>query len=313
MPSYRAALTLIELLVVISIISILVALLLPAVQSAREAARRMQCVNHIKQLGLACHEYHDAHGHLPAGAYWYTYNLVDREQQYGNILMRLLPYLDRQPLYDAFDFSVPTNWQEFPDGRQIGSTVVSAFVCPSYDGESIFDGLATANYSASQGPSGFYANSDYPCRFTPVWNEYRLSEEWTPENHRFFAGPFHRNEGVEIRFAEITDGLTKTIFFSEVRPECSKHVQSGWAHTLNGQGHSTTLVPLNFDSCHQETEEGCEYYYNWTSELGFKSMHPGGVNIMLGDSSVRFLPNGVDFQLLQYLGAKADGELVKLP
>lgn len=309
----NAALTLIELLVVIAIISILVALLLPAVQSAREAARRLECANNMKQLGLACHEYHDAHGHLPAGAYWYTYKLVDREQQYGNILMRLLPYLDEQALYDAFDFSVPTNWQEFPDGRQIGSQSVPAFICPSYGEDSVYDGLVAADYSASQGPSGFYENPDHTCRFVPIWNEHRLSEEWSEENHRFFAGPFHRNEGIEIRFAEITDGLSKTIFFGEIRPECSHSAQSGWPHTLNGQGHSTTLVPLNWDSCQEEATDGCHYPGNWSTELGFRSVHPGGVNFLLGDGAVRYFPDEIDYQTLQYLGAKADGHPVSIP
>lgn len=304
----RSAFTIVELLVVIAIVALLVALLLPAVNAARESSRRTHCANNLRQIGQACHNYHSANGHLPAGAYWYT----EENKMFGNCLMRLLPFLEEQALYNAFDFSKETDYAKFPDGRVIGSTIVPVFVCPSDDDAVLHEGLAVSNYSASQGPSGFYGNPNAPCKHTAEWNEHRLSDEWSPEHLRFFAGPFHRNNGVEIEFREITDGLSKTIFFGEVRRECSKHVQTGWSQTMNGQGLATTLVPLNFDSCHEDDTDGCKYYYNWVSEFGFKSRHSAGANILFGDTGVRFFANDVDYQLFQYLGAKADSEIVTL-
>ena len=130
----RIAFTLVELLVVIAIVGILVALLLPAVQMARESARQTHCKNNLRQIGLTCHLYHDANGHLPAGAYWYN----DDDVQHGNVLSRLLPFIEEQAVYDAIDFTAHViDWQDYPDGTPIRNTKIDIFACPSVQSASI--------------------------------------------------------------------------------------------------------------------------------------------------------------------------------
>jgi prepilin-type N-terminal cleavage/methylation domain-containing protein len=143
--SGRHGFTLVELLVVIAIIGILVALLLPAIQAAREAARRATCTNNLKQFGLAILMYNDKKNELPAGAHWFDYkappeckscSLTDPDPQCciergGTIHMFILPYMEEQALYDRFDFRIYTDEQLLPNGQPIGSTAVSTFVCPS--------------------------------------------------------------------------------------------------------------------------------------------------------------------------------------
>ena len=136
----RRGFTLVELLVVIAIIGILIALLLPAVQAAREAARRMQCSNNLKQIGLALHNYHTTNKAFPPGAFWVC---PEGELWRGSILIRLLPYIEQQPLYDQFDFTVPTDGQtEANTGTLLVANIVPPYVCPSDTNEGLFNGRA---------------------------------------------------------------------------------------------------------------------------------------------------------------------------
>ena len=135
----RRGFTLIELLVVIAIIGLLVALLLPAVQQAREAARRTQCRNNLKQLGLALHNYHDAHSTFPPGVVDDDDNLIDAQH---SGLALLLPQLDQGPLYRAYDFH--RSWRD-PVNLVVGRTVVDVFRCPTADGTVPDDGGASAS------------------------------------------------------------------------------------------------------------------------------------------------------------------------
>ncbi len=116
-----------------------------------------------------------------------------------------------------------------------------------------------------------------------------------------FAGPFTRM-GVASRPRDITDGLSSTIFFGEVRPMCSQHAQNGWAATNNGNGYCTTLIPINYDSCQDSSTDNCKRPCNWTTEVGFKSRHSGGAQFLLGDGSVHMFVANIDFQVYQYLG-----------
>ena len=121
-----------------------------------------------------------------------------------------------------------------------------------------------------------------------------------------YAGPFTR-VGTTAKLSQVTDGLSKTIFFGEVRPNCSEHVKEGWAYTNNGNGYCTTLIPINYDSCNEEAADACARPCNWNTEVGFKSSHSGGAQFLLGDGSVHFVPETIDHQIYQYLGAKSDG------
>ena len=175
MRTERQGFTLIELLVVIAIIAVLIALLLPAVQSAREAARRAQCTNNIKQLGLARHNYHTAVGSFPPGAVpqwvfspkssggWYfsTWGL-------WSCMAMMLPYLEQQPLYSAANFSwAPQYGQGYPVNRTFYLTRVKTFMCPS---DGLVGQVSTNNYGGCIGTtSDWFCGGDPNCEGSCFW------------------------------------------------------------------------------------------------------------------------------------------------
>ena len=300
----RGGFTLVELLVVIAIIAILIALLLPAIQSTREAARRSQCSNHIRQIGLACINFENTNGRYPPGAYWYGASPKNR----GSILIYLLPYLEQKSLFDAFDFENTIDAQTYPNTSiYIDSNSVPVYQCPSDIQPVSTNGRVSANYAACSGPTAHIDNTNCSCQNN--WNNYALvGYEKSPN----FAGVFHRR-GAATTVKQILDGLSNTIFFGEVRPACSRHHAQGWGSSNNGQGLTSTLIPINFNSCDDANSDGCKRPCNWNTELGFKSLHLRGANFVFGDNSVHFLSDEIDHWTYQYLGAKADRKNVTLP
>ena len=302
-PISRRAFTLVELLVVITIIGILVALLLPAIQAAREAARRTSCINNLKQIGLTLHNFESARRAFPAGAYW---NPDPKLPHKGSILIRLLPYLEENTIYKSFNLNSPTVENSvFPGSSvRVSSSVVPKFLCPSDDSGAVSGGDAVSSYAASRGPTALYSNPACPCDIP--WQTMALAPLDTPN----FAGPFTRI-GIPCTVAQVTDGLSKTIFFGEVRPRCSQHAQNGLASSNDGNGYCSTLIPINFDTCDDNAPDPCHQSCNWTTEVGFRSAHPGGANFLFGDGTVRLLAETIDHQMYQYLGAKNDGQSVQ--
>ncbi len=303
--SSKRGFTLVELLVVIAIIGILVALLLPAVQSAREAARRMQCSNNLKQLGLALHLYHDAHKTFPPGAFWYG----NSNQNRGSILIQLLPYIEQQNLYNTFDFKQVVDSQTLPNGQLLTGTMIPTYRCPSDNNSNLLNGLAIHNYAASKGSTKHIDNGNCSCSSWASFNNFGLAPYDDPNN---YAGPFSRM-GVCTTMGDCRDGLSNTIYFGEVRRDCSVHIQQGWARSNNGNGLISTVVPINYDSCKSTSTVGCERPCNWNTELAFKSQHTGGAQFVLGDGSVHFITDTVDMWVYQYLGSKADGKVFNVP
>jgi prepilin-type N-terminal cleavage/methylation domain-containing protein/prepilin-type processing-associated H-X9-DG protein len=343
--------TLVELLVVIAIIGILVALLLPAIQAAREAARRASCTNNLKQLGLAIELYSNQHKQLPAGSHWFDIRtsgeckdcaLTDPDPQCciergGNILMFLLPYIEEQALYDAYNFDIYTDEQLLPNGMPIGSVSVGTFVCPSDEpreaaevrqGQQVTlsaDQLRSykpSNYQASRGPT-WHIDGPVACPLTDAWNTqfgakpvnapppndgltWGYPDIGNPKLWRQFGGPFTRI-AYNVKIKQITDGLSHTILMGEVRTGCSQHAAEGWAWSHSGNGLVSTLVPINFDSCSENTALRCGCWETWSSSLGFKSAHPGGAQFVMGDGSVHFLPEAIDMTTYNRLGGKAEG------
>jgi prepilin-type N-terminal cleavage/methylation domain-containing protein len=300
MQRSRRAFTLVELLVVIAIIGILVGLLLPAIQSAREASRRSSCSNNLKQIGLALQNFEFAHHRLPPGARWSGgTNGVRR----GSVFLFLLPYLEETALSNAIDLRSMNLDNDVATGEKIRTRSVPTLICPSDDHEGMFADSALHNYAASRGPTAVFSNPACFCTLPAEWESLALAPLDDPKD---YAGPFTRM-GTSVKLKQITDGLSKTIFFGEVRPNCSQHVREGWAYTNNGNGYCTTLIPINFDSCSEDAADACAQPCNWNTEVGYKSAHSDGAQFLLGDGSVHFVLEGIDHQTYQYLGAKSDG------
>jgi prepilin-type N-terminal cleavage/methylation domain-containing protein len=355
------AFTLVELLVVIAIIGILVALLLPAIQAAREAARRANCINNMKNLGVGIHNYTDVNKQLPIGAYWGDTNAEtstnpegckttcqwnDRsptccKQDAGNINMELLPFIEEQALYDMIDQEIVTDVQRAVDGSPIGSKPIALFVCPSdehpteashaaveYPGALTLEELKTfkmSNYAASRGPTAVN-NGGTGCGLADGWNDYFKNTtppypnliipypERGQDNSRWRlnGGPFTRM-GIHFKVSQIPDGTSHTIYMGEVRPVCSAHAAEGWYFSHSGNGLVGTVAPINFDSCLQESNIECQSWDAWAAELGFKSAHPGGAHMLMGDASVHFFQDSIDPFVYNVIGGKADGEVAAIP
>ncbi len=317
--------TLIELMVVIAIIAVLIALLLPAVQAAREAARRVQCLNNLKQLGIALQNYHDAVSVFPPGyvaASWFIDGETDTAPGWSWASM-ILPFIEGGPLYAATNFSLSI---QAPANTTATQTLLGAFLCPSEQlppGGTfpVTDGLGNA--VATVAPSSYAActgndQSDVALglNFDGLGN-----------------GLFFRNSG--IRIAAITDGTSQTVMLEE---RAWAITEGTWAGAVAGG--VVLRGPLN--PCPAVTAGGSPYYFapclvlvhcnmlNSNSDLDSglddpSSFHPGGANILFADGSVHFLrsipsnagvnPDGSTRYspgsiIFQALGTRAGGEVV---
>ena len=314
--------TLVELLVVIAIIGVLIALLLPAVQAAREAARRASCTNNIRQVCLATLNYEVAHNVLPPGSIHWNPDDATIKNRAG-VLAWILPYAEDASLHDLIDFDRQTNGQKLPDGTYLSAFLVPMYICPSDDAEQVVEvrvgggdltlaPSAMSSYAASNGSGARNNSSKCSCATErAVWNKFALGPPPNLSDPENFSGPFTR-VAVQTKLKEVSDGLSSTIFFGEVRPDCSWHARRGWLHSNNADGIVSTIIPINYDSCHEDSTDGCKRPCNWNTELGFKSSHPGGANFAYGDGSVHFLPENIDHWAYQYLGDKSDGEVINV-
>ena len=314
MGSPRRGFTLVELLVVITIIGILIVLLLPAVQAAREAARQTQCTNNLKQIGLGIYGYEQVHQMLPAGAYQYELGTTGwTSYSRGNVLIRLLPFVEQQPLYDCYSFSKSTDSQTYPNSTKLlGKTVIPLYICPSDDPSTPFVRgitMAKTNYAASVGPASVGDHTTVPCSLYSGFNIYAHGGEGTSP-----PGCFGRLSQ-QYRLEEVKDGLSNTIFFGEFRPAWNNDgAVGGWHGSWSGSGYTRTLIPINYYTgdavLNADLSNACTYWTNWTTVEGFKSGHPGGAQFLLGDGTVRFIRETVDMQTYQYLGDKNDGKAI---
>jgi prepilin-type N-terminal cleavage/methylation domain-containing protein/prepilin-type processing-associated H-X9-DG protein len=321
--SLRLGFTLVELLVVIAIIGVLVALLLPAVQAARESARRTQCSNNSRQIGIALQSYHDNFQRVPPGGIWWTNAVTDPNFQLnrGSLLLHLTPFVEQGNVYSQIDFSRPPDYQLLRGSTTdyIAGQVIKTYKCPSDSTPKLnpisIDGipagkLATFSYAGSKGPTSTGDNPAGSCPERAVWDRFNLSA-----NDQAPAGPFTRlGRFYTARLAEVTDGLSNTIFIGEVRGDCALPIYRGWAHGSNTNGMISTVYPMNYDTCNKDQSKGaCRWWDNFSTEFGFKSLHPRGVNFTFGDGSVHFLSQTIDHLTYQYLGGKSEGQSVTIP
>ncbi|MDB5390276.1 MAG: hypothetical protein JWM11_5922 [Planctomycetaceae bacterium] len=302
----KVGFTLIELLVVIAIIAVLIALLLPAVQQAREAARRSQCKNNLKQLGLALHNYHDSLRAFPInlyGGYGDTASVggyTQTSKSWG-WPVHLLPYLDQAPLYTICNPGANT----LATSGQI-ATVIPVFVCPSDPGGTtelenntyITGGVTCAvlNYKGVMG-------SDWD------WGAY-VNNVVTVGGDSFCA-----NNGLLYtldyrdckKISRITDGLSNTMMLGETVSN------KNFAADPNGPGNNwmnaastcaTTAVPLNSFSFNTPSS------FTWDQRWSFGSAHVGGAHFVMGDGAVRFISTNISLVTYRGLSTLAGGEVL---
>jgi prepilin-type N-terminal cleavage/methylation domain-containing protein/prepilin-type processing-associated H-X9-DG protein len=320
----RAAFTLIELLVVIAIIAVLIALLLPAVQQARESARRTQCRNHLKQFGLALHNYHDAHQIWPPG---YLQTTGHRK---GSGHIHLLPYMDQGTLYNQIPFSHPLATDHMGDNfasYPFQQPVPTFWACPSEDG----DQRPSPWRTTAQWPQADYAFNGGAQQLSDTFGQgcsqfiysggyfgTGSSNFGNTADGRQISGAF----GFSVwccRIRDIKDGTTNVFAMGEVRGHCSVFIGNGPYMCCSG-GVGFTTPPLNFPTCPGEkgvpnsvsvgTPSGCNNPWAATAAEGFKSAHSGGCHFLLCDGSVRFISESLSYDTYQRLGDRRDGNVV---
>jgi prepilin-type N-terminal cleavage/methylation domain-containing protein/prepilin-type processing-associated H-X9-DG protein len=311
MAHRRSGFTLIELLVVIAIIAVLIALLLPAVQSAREAARRAQCVNNLKQIGVAIHNYYESRNALPGADM--VFNVTEL-----SALSSLLPYLEQSPVYNSIncDFS----YQD-PNNQTVMMTVINTFVCPSDLPSPIPSLGGQTNYMANMGSNIVWQASVGPNVGMP------------PPNGVFYGDS-------ATTFAAITDGLSNTSFFSEriladgnnalVSPIADVFFSPGFPTTPDDALKQCMAVNINdlnnqfplfmgapwlcgqhiFLHVGQPNTRSCGFFISLRADMPPSSRHPGGVNLLLGDGSVKFIKDPINLPVWRSLGTRAGGEIL---
>jgi len=317
--SGRRAFTLVELLVVIAIIGILVALLLPAVQAAREAARRSQCSNNLKQFGLAIHNHADTKkGLIPPGGdgtpgyEWAPYSTSWH--------VAVLPFIEQAALYNQLPW-LPKNPNTPIYASNVGGQPLYAIRLPYLRCPTDATPDSYAEYQASYSGSLGAGCAIGPCGFNP--NQQFCTAPYTPG-----ATPDHGNTtqsltlsgvfsrlGPKVFFSHVSDGLSNTIFVGEILPDCNDHCvgNGGWPYFNNcSNAHASTIVPINtFATCPPNNNTSCaNQTSNWNLSWGFRSRHPGGAQFLLGDGSARLIQQNIDHALYQRLGGKADGMAV---
>ncbi len=346
----RSAFTLIELLVVIAIIAVLIALLLPAVQAAREAARRAQCINNLKQFGLAIHNYDDSFRCLPFGKGDDYQVVLPSAPVYArwSTHSQLLMFLEQTPLFNAINFSLPPETPNldtynmgfdmpYQDPNRENATVcriaVAAFLCPS-------DPAGAGGLTGWDGGNNYYGNEGSwlcdACQQTPS----TIAPGYLPQ------GPLYNRSCVNL--AGISDGTSSTAFFSERRRgQGVVNLQSdmyamGQAMTIDQTWQMCTTLDMTMAmaltssmgatwaigdmTCstynHVSTPNtrtcasmaggmmGMGSMSNMAVQLPPSSYHPGGVNVLFGDGSTRFLKDSTALAVWRALSTRNGGEIV---
>jgi prepilin-type N-terminal cleavage/methylation domain-containing protein len=304
----RCAFTLVELLVVIAIIGVLVALLLPAVQSAREASRRTRCQNNLKQIGLACHNFHDTNGEMPrafvptTGLSWHV---------------MILPFIEQGSLYNQFD-TTTQNFVHTTANRNDphGLTIIQAYQCtscpmkrqiltPPHHTNGPVDLIPPNTGSPAAVPHYYGVNG-------PRGGNYPVGTSLHETVGVATSGIFQRSG--QIRMARITDGTSNTMMIAEM----------SWVHSQYGTRYRTWVrggeeydfnnprPPSHVVSCRNVTNPingmlraNLIAPYN---DIPFGSQHPGGMNVTLGDASVRFLNQNLSMNAYRSLASRDEGE-----
>ncbi|MCH5373623.1 MAG: DUF1559 domain-containing protein, partial [Planctomycetes bacterium] len=288
--------TLVELLVVIAIIGILVALLLPAIQAAREAARRSECVNNLKQIAVAMHNYHDTNGTLPAG----FISVGGGNDPHFGWGVFILPYMEQSTLYEQLEPNVKRLKQFYYAGAtaqemMLLQTAIPAYRCPSdttkklndkvaFGNPECFD-IATSNYVACKGTdAGVNADPSDGCFFGNSW----------------------------VKMADILDGTSTTVFVGERRALNYAAVWAGVGrrNSIGNEHTARAIARISFRLNYDYVGAGAG---TANQGKGFSSYHPGGANFAFGDGAVHFISENTEQAIMNDLGRREDGNVVSIP
>jgi prepilin-type N-terminal cleavage/methylation domain-containing protein/prepilin-type processing-associated H-X9-DG protein len=335
--------TLIELLVVIAIIAILIGLLLPAVQKVREAAARMKCANNIKQIALACHNYHDQNSVFPPAVQIINANTnagqndnlsAYRTPGFGpNWAVFILPFVEQAPLYQQYQSAIlafQTSNGTTQTWRDLRGNKIPTFVCPSDTGhDTLFSlqggGWARGNYAANAGGG---------------WISASVGKLGHVDAGVFRGGILAINGGTKL--TDITDGTSNTVIINEIRVGLTDRDRRGvWAMGLGGSSltgalgygdcgtpNDTAEKSDDIEDCTQvkaafpantlgaklkmgcSEDNGSTNWPNW--QAGARSRHSGGVNAALADGSVRFVRDSITVNAWHFANGRADGQIVNI-
>jgi prepilin-type N-terminal cleavage/methylation domain-containing protein len=305
--AHRRAFTLIELLVVIAIIAVLIALLLPAVQQARESARRTQCKNNFKQLGIALHNYHDTHLVFPPGQFNYiAADISAIFARRGCWMQQILPYIDRAALYDTL-MATNTGFYAAP-GHE---SVIPVLMCPS---DAVSPKTMTAGATTTVASQGFSGNYVLCAGSTDYGANGATSGLNTGTN---LNGMFYCLSRSSMK--SMTDGSSNTILGSEillVADTASHDLRGRYHNTWEGNVLFSTLFPPNTTQgdrsvngyCINSVRRPCAASGN--SVQFARSPHTGGVHVVLGDGAVRFVSDNISNLTWNALGTRASDDTV---
>lgn len=300
--------TLVELLVVIAIIGVLVALLLPAVQAAREAARRSECSNKLKQIGLALHNYHDTFKVFPRGQGWANNGATDFSPPATHSAIswraQILPFLEQSGLYDKINFGLPINSTSgTPSNLDIARMPMPSYLCPS----DVYGDVTKA------GDQYLWSNWCYPqtsCqRDQPVGvtsykgingNGYDISHSTSSYPH----GMFDRRKGQWLKMRDVIDGTSNVLFVGELSPEWyAWPTWMGWSSPM-----SSHRGPNHVHRIYNRIGQRTASQHGWTDSLTANSFHPGGSQFLMVDGSIHFISETIDLTMYQQLAHPQDNQ-----
>lgn len=298
-PRHLRGFTLIELLVVIAIIAILVSLLLPAVQSAREAARRIQCKNNLKQIGLAIHNYHDVYSSFPNAN-------ANSTLGGGSLFTSILPMIDQGNGYSLYDFNKSNS---DPHNVAVTSQAIPGYLCPS---SPLRRQVPACSSDAGRAP-GNYAVSIGTQAYNPYWAYIPGAQKPTLDG----AIVYTDSTSGRTRFRDFTDGTSSTLMIGETSynlPDykftsgsCageSRYSFTYWSVPYPGSTACTTQYGFN----PRDVRDDGVYDPNWMHT--FRSDHIGGVQFCLADGSVHFVSENIDAGVLDGLASRNGGEVI---
>ncbi len=315
---WRGGFTLVELLVVIAVVALLMALLVPAIQSAREAARRTQCANSVKQVALSVHGYHSANEQVPSA----TRGLVDLSWH-----VFVLPYIEMVNLFDSIDTTTPGSMTRPNRGSPHGLTRVGHYICPSSPVDRMLlapspphvvndpdrvpadtgEAPYTTHYYGISGPRGTNpvtgtAYPQSPCNHDGIGTGMATSGMFVPDE--YLGG-----SGLVVRFAHVTDGLSSTLMLGEMS-WYSAEFGTRYRSWLRG-GSRVNCYTVGARNAMNAINAGLRArMLHRFSDIPMGSMHPGGATFGLGDGSVRYVSEDIDLTTYRALASRNGAELL---